>query len=393
MPTHLRFALVPLLFLACAPSGGDRGCQVDPAGGACLGDPSPLTGDIALDSIAHVSAAAKSEAPGDVEVQVSTDTPDLLRVLDARVTVPRCSTPTVRVKALKEGPAVVRFTYPDGKSSSASVTVSLATRAELVPFLDDTVKSTKARGGETLPVSPTREIVQVVGGKMIWRVRYSSASGAALRGSGATTYSLPQGATSTLVENDKDREIFELTTASVNGGKLELRAASTTLELPVRVVPPEGVATVRLFVEDDADGENGAKSAGADGGASAKKAQLHVLARAFDATGATIFGVPFTFTLGTEIGPPGGDLLSYDFDPSAAKRPLVATVSGSPARAETTLSVASPANLSGTDGRELVSCSFGHGLGGAESLAEGLAFGGLVLALARRRRSRPTAEA
>jgi hypothetical protein len=379
MRPHLRFALVPFLLLACAPSE-DRGCEVGPAP-ECGGGTAAPSDPIAVDSVARAVAGVPTGVQGDSEVSVTVEPPDVLRPLDARVTVARCSAPTARVKALKEGAAQVTFTYPDGKVSTASVTVALAKKAELVPFLDYAVRDAAARGGESLKVEETKEIVQLAGGKMIWQVRYSTATGTALRGRGGTTYTVPEGTTSTLVENEKDRELFELTTSGA-GGKLELRTAGASLELPVRVVPKEAIASVRLFVEDDA-----ARTAKAASDESYRKGRLHVLARAFDAKGATIFGVPYTFTLGSEAPVSGGELLAYEYSWSAAKQPLVAGVPGSPARAETTLLAATPPGLAQSDGRELAGCSLGDGRG-ASGVASGVLLGGLVALVARRRRAR-----
>ena len=385
MRSHFRFALVPFLLLACAPSHDDQGCQSAPvectaaeadAGGAAADSSAP----IAVDAVARVGSRPPSGVQhGDSELSVTVEPPDVLRAVDARVTVSRCS-PNARVKALKEGTAQVTFTYPDGKVATASVTVALAKKAEVVPFLDRAVQGVPARAGESLEVEETNEIVQLAGGKMIWQVRYATATGTALRGRGGTTYTAPQGSTSTVVENDKDRELFELTTSGA-GGKLELRTAGASLEVPVRVVPKEAIASVRLFVEDDA-----ARVARAASDEAYRKGRLHVLARAFDAKGATIFGVPYTFTLGSEAPVSGGELLAYDYSGSAQKQPLVATVPGSPARAETTVLAATPPSLTPSDGRELAGCSLGYGAN-TSGVASGVLLGGLVALGVRRRRA------
>lgn len=393
MNKHLRLALTPLLFLACAPSQEERGCQPGEPAACTASDSGALTGAIALDAVAHVRGPTSANPSGrDQEATLDTDHPDVIRLLDERVSVAPCAAPATRVKALRAGTAVVRFTFPDGQVVSASVDVVPAANARLVPFLDELAAGKKVKG-DPLPLeSDTKEIVQLAGGKAVWRVAYTSATGSSLRGSGATTYTLPEGATSTPVASDRDRELFELDTpkALAPGAKLEARAANITLSVPVRVVPADAVTSVRVYVQD-------VPSSGADGGAGdagAPPKQLAVLARATDATGATVRGAPFAYTLGGMPVDEGGDILLYDFDPKAPERPLTATVPGSTAKGEASISAAPTPNLTRSTARDYANCSYAPGGAGAGATAGGVvvALGVALLGLVGRRRRRPAPE-
>lgn len=388
---HLRFGLLPFLLLACAPSAEDRGCKVESTNscflsGAGVGAPS---GPIALDALAHVQGPKANESGKDQEATITIDPPDVARLLDTRVTVPPCSTAVARVKGLRAGKATLTFTFPDGQVTTASVEIVPAANARLVPYLDEIAAATKAKGEQPALESDSKQIVQAAGGKVVWRVAYTSASGAALRGSGATTYTLPEGATSTLVDNTKDRELFELDTPKVlpADAKLELRAATATLTVPVRVVPADAITQVRVYVQDTASG------GGTSGDAGAKSKQLGVLARATDATGATVRGAPFVYTLGGAPVEPGGEILFVDSDPTAPERPLGASVPGSAAKGEALVAAAPNANVSRSSAGDFASCSYAPSSAGAKSAGAALALGLALAGLAARRRTRRDAGA
>jgi hypothetical protein len=377
----LRFAVLPLVLFACAAPTEDRGCAVPaercPGGLLSSADLDQQSLDIALGSVASMTLPASYQGDGEVTVTVRSSAPDVLLPLEDRVTVAQCGAPSVRVKALKEGTATLSFAFPDFTTRVRSAAVTLPAKVEIVPFLEDVVSSVASRG-EPLPAADTREIVQMAGGKMLWRARYTSAAGKLLRGTGATTYTLPRGATASPFANRKDRELFALSTLAGANGTLGVRAPGASLDVPLRVVPAEAITTLKLFVEDEVSTTGGEGDAGA-------ARRLGVLARALDATGATVYGAPFTFALGSETARPGGEVLQYDFAPSAPKQPLVVTVAGSPARAETTISAASPAKFTRLGGEDLAGCSFGAGRHGASSFGACVALVGLFLGVRRRR--------
>ncbi|HRG97628.1 MAG TPA: hypothetical protein PLR99_15340 [Polyangiaceae bacterium] len=381
---HLRLALAPLLLFACAPSSEDKGCQVNDTK-LCAPDTTP-TGPIALDAVAHVRGPKTNEGTTDQVATADTDQPDLLRVLDASVNVAPCAAPVVRVKALRAGTATVRFTLPDGQVTTASVEVVPAAGARLVPFLDELAAGRKTQGTPPPLESDTKEIVQLAGGKETWHVVYTSAAGSVLRGSGATTYTLPEGATSTLIENGKDRELFQLVTPKVlaPGGKLEARAANATLSVPLRVVPAEAITDVRVYVEAPPTGDGG------DAGAGSK--QLAVLARATDATGATVRGTPFDYTVGGAPLGEGGEIVIFKFDRSAPERPITATVPGARAKGEALIAVAPGETPTRNSAGDFASCSYAPSRG-ARGAGAALALGVALAGLAARRRTRRSSAA
>ncbi len=314
---------------------------------------------------------------------MTTDRPDLVRILDTRVTGDPCGAPAVRLKALGEGTAKLRFSGPDGTASEVSVRTATARTAKVVPFLESFATTTNTRERKPLEVPDTAsEMALVSGGKMVWLLTSFDAAGGALVGSSAATYTLPEGVTSTLVESSSDMELFELTAELPTSGSFEVRTGTARIEIPARVVAPEAIKALTLFVQDDSFTGS---STTPDAGASTGRPRLGVLARAEDANGKVLYGAPFRFALGAETAPPGDQILLYDFDPGAPHRSLVVTVPGTEAKAEASLRVASPAKLSRVDTRELANCSFGSGAAGASSFFSSLA---LVLVVLRRRRPR-----
>ena len=379
MLKHLRFAAVVLLLFGCASTTEDRGCQVQQTAPIC---PSQKpNGTIAVDAVAHVRGSFSADG-GTVDLDVTTDRPDLVRILDSRVSTDACGAPSVRLKALAEGTAKVRFSAADGATTEVSIRTATARTAKVVPFVESVVKATKTREPKPLDVPDTEsELALVSGGKMVWKLTSFDAAGVALVGSGAVTYTLPEGVASTLIESSSDMELFELTASSPASGTFEARTGTARIQIPARVVAPEAIKTLSLFVQDDTEVGTSEKT---DAGAS-KRAQLGVLARAEDANGKALYGAPFRFVLGAETAPSGDQILLYDFDPAAPPRSLVVTVPGSEAKAEASLRVASPAELSRVGGRDLANCSFGSGAAGASSFFSSLA---LVLVVLRRRRAR-----
>ncbi len=393
MHPRLRLALAPVLLLACAPSE-DRGCQSDPTVPACFAAESTSTSAVALDSVAHVTGPV-NVGRGAIEVVVSTDQPDTLRLLEDRVTVDSCANARVRVKALRAGTVALRFALPDGTATTVTVEVAPAKKVRLVPFLDEVVQGARVRG-EAIPVEKdVKELVQFAGGKAVWRLDYATADDRPLRGTGATTYTLPAGATSRLVPNEKDRELFELTAPTSAGAdpKLEARAGSALLMVPLRVVPADAITSIRVYAEDEGPAPR-------DGGTDPKR--LSVVARASDARGVNVHGVPFTYTLGASAGAaaetasPGGPLLGYGFARAAPQRQVVATVAGSPAKGEIGISAATPADLQRSDADAYANCSASPGStarGAGAGASASLAAIALVLGWRRRRageaRARP----
>lgn len=386
MLRRLCLGILPVLIVACTvrqePKEEPRGCG--PVVHVACGEPTaPGTRTLAVDATAHVFGGPRTDDRS-AEVEVTTDRPDLLRVLDPKVTAETCEGASARVKVLGVGKAFVRFVSRDGSSSAVAVETAAPRKAILVPFLDSVVSSTNPTvldGDPPKPPAETTEIAQVVGGKMVWEVRYFGANGVPLFGNGASTYTLPPGMTSTLIASAGDRELFELSASQAGEGVLEVRSGSAHLELPARMVLPEAVARLSLFVQD----KGGSEPRGPGSGAVRPKnlSQLGVLPRAYDASGAILFGAPYTFKIGGEPVPAGGELLLYDYDPTVDTKPVVVTVAGSRATAESAIRVASPAKLTRSSGRDYADCSFGTGFDGASSFFSSVA---LVLFVVRRKR-------
>ncbi|MFO0638847.1 MAG: hypothetical protein U0183_06495 [Polyangiaceae bacterium] len=383
MTPWLRFALLAPALVACSvtttESDDSRGCSPDtgPAvASAVCGSDTVREGPVALGGTARIGV--KDLAQGaDVPVRVETDRPEVVRVVETSPLSDGCKGASVRVTGLAEGKATVTFRANDGGTRTVVVEVLAPRRLELSPYL--VALASKASlptvdGKRPEPPPPTTSVLQVEGGRATWETKLFAADGRALVGRGATTYTVPPGVGAEPVALETDRELTELSAASVVAGKLEARAGVAELVVPMEVVPRARVATISLYAqaEDPANPEKGTP-------------RYLVLALAKSADGALLHGAPFDFALeGTSVGP-GGELFAYDYDKAGTPRELVATVTGSGARASVGLRTAANPSASRSAGHEYAGCNAGRGLSGAPLP---LFVAALVLSWVRRRRDR-----
>lgn len=383
MKSLLRFALLAPALVACSvtttESDDGRGCSPDTgpavASAVCASD-TVREGPVALGGTARVGVKDLAKA-ADVPVQVETDRPDVVRVLETSPLSDGCKGASVRVTGLAEGKATVTFRANDGGTRTVVVEVLAPRRIELSPYLVALASKTSfptVDGKRPEPPGPTTNVAQVEGGRATWETKLFAADGRALIGRGGTTYTLPAGVGAEPVATETDRELTELSASSAVVGKLEARTGAAELVVPMRVVPRASVATITLYAqaEDPAKPESG-------------KPRFFVLAQGRSAEGELLFGVPFDFTLGGAPVGPGGELFAYDYDRTGTSRELVATVSGSGARAQIGLRTAGEPAPSRSAGHEYAGCSAGRGLSGAPLP---LFVAALVLSWVRRRRDR-----
>lgn len=321
MRTSRRFGAFVLLLCGCA-SVEEPGCQYrgsDGVGNACNDEePQLLVDDVAEGTVARI---AGPNVPVDGPFEVTVDRPDLARVLDTGVYGHKCDPASVRISAIGRGRARLHYRFADGQSRIRDVAIEPPKSLRLASFLGAALATQPARGAGTVPKEPENVMNVVVGGKAYWLVTYESAAGRPLLGSGATTYTFPDGVASTFVDNERQREIVATVATSTSDGVAELRAGDARLTIPFVARPPSAIDRIWLHGQTE-----GRSPASADG---AVKPSVWVLARATDSAGRSLHGVPFDLSLDGVALPPGGELVAYAGDPAARSKVLTATVAGS----------------------------------------------------------------
>lgn len=354
MKAPLRFGLVAACLFGCsvADGGDDGGCQTKHDPTACFGDEAPKGDDgLALGANARVRSNGTSTTAVDFEATV--DRPDVVRLVDSRGSVSSCAPPEVRVRAVAEGSARISFRHSDGTTSARTVTVSPVSRVEVVPFLDRLGAGVRTREGESLPAPKSNDLRQVEGGAAVWEIVAFGANDAPLRGNGFSSLVPPAGTNVLVVESSSDRELFELSAPAALTSGAEVRTGALRTQISLAVVPASEIRAVRLYVEDDSKAVAASEGKAAD--------RLRVLARAEDASSRAVHGVGFSFELGAVRLPAGGEVLTYDADPGATPRVLVATADGTQVRAETSLRIAPEGRAERSSARDYSGCSYAPG--------------------------------
>lgn len=363
-----RLPLFALLVMGCTARSESQGCTVDPNASCEDVDieenaKAAVTGsEVTVFATSNLSARDGKEHT----YAVTTTTPDLVEVL-APTAKSACGSPSVPVKAKKAGTALLEYADAvTGTKATASLTISDPSRITASSFADAELQDTATRDGQRPPAGDLTVITLVQGGHTGVLLRYFDGAGKPLRGVRAATFTKPSGLTANPIGSK--REVVEL--SAVDAGTLGLDVASgpATLHLEVKVVKPETVASLRLYVQDDRTAKDGQS--------------LGVLARAYDADGGSVYGAPITMALGGRA-PASGDLLRYPF---RAGSPVRLDVDAGSAHVYTTVYM-DAGNLGaatvGDSHRSLAGCQAGgFGGGGAAGL---LALGVLVLARRRRR--------
>ncbi|MBL9112420.1 MAG: hypothetical protein JNM74_24245 [Myxococcales bacterium] len=381
---RLTIALGTLaLLLGCTSNEENvgRGCDVEPSSlvseAVCGG---VANGPIAVDGVATIVASSVATTK-DVRVAITVDKPEILRVVETTALSDECRRATVRVRALAEGKATVRFVGADGTTVDLPVEVLPPRRLEVSPYLAALASQVDLpTEGDRKPEAPGKTTVlrQVEGGRATWQTKLFAADGRELRGRAGVTYTIPAGVTAEPVAETTDLELVELSASAKVAGELEARAGQASLVLPMQVVGPDAVAGIEIFSQAD---EPNPPSKTAD-----KEQRFYVYVQAKDGEGAILHGAPFDLVLGGKPIGPGGELLTYAHTRSGGLRPLVATVKGSPARAEVSLRTAAEPAPSRSAGHELAGCSIsGRGLSAG---GWPLAVSAVVLSWLRRRRRR-----
>ncbi len=346
--------------LACNASSEEspRGCASSSSGGpssnpGCLSAGSWVAaGPIALGATAHLRPGTPGpETASPVAYKITSDAPDIVAVVDAQAT-DRCGVPVALVVGKKRGTATVTF-RSSSSTLSARVTVEEAERVTIVPFFDSLVGTIKTRNGK-VPPAVIGELAEVAGGRMRWLARYVGRDDVLLRGRGALTFTPPAFASASLVDNDKDRELFDLVMTGEGQGELIVKGSGAETRFPVRGLPVSKLASLEVYVQDDSSAK--------------EKEQLGLLARTYDAEGKPVYGAPTSLSMDSRsLG--AGELLFYNFR-AANNRVLRAQVGA--LREEVTVRAADD-DLRPSDGNEFSNCSFGRGSSGAAGWAFSLA--------------------
>lgn len=363
-----RLPLFALLVMGCTARSESQGCTVDPNASCEDVDieenaKAAVTGsEVTVFATSNLSARDGKEHT----YAVTTTTPDLVEVL-APTAKSACGSPSVPVKAKKAGTALLEYADAvTGTKATASLTISDPSRITASSFADAELQDTATRDGQRPPAGDLTVITLVQGGHTGVLLRYFDGAGKPLRGVRAATFTKPSGLTANPIGSK--REVVELSALDAGTLGLDVASGPATLHLEVKVVKPETVASLRLYVQDDRTAKDGQS--------------LGVLARAYDADGGSVYGAPITMALGGRA-PASGDLLRYPF---RAGSPVRLDVDAGSAHVYTTVYM-DAGNLGaatvGDSHRSLAGCQAGgFGGGGAAGL---LALGVLVLARRRRR--------
>ncbi len=308
---------------------------------------------------AQVRLYAASGLADAVDYDVSSDAPEVVEVVDARITS-ECGQPAARITAKQPGTTRVRFTPAEGDPVIVEVRVELAQRLAVTPFLDDRASSVPSQDRQHPPVL-VDELVQVAGGSMLWLVRYYGEGEQELRGRGLASITPPSFASAALTASD-ERELFELRTQTEGEGEIKLAAGATQLQLPVRSVPAAAVTSLQLYVEDDV----------ADAGAGTR---LSAMARGFDDSAKPVYGTEISYAVGNrQLG--SADLIRYEVKPGAQSTLTATTGSAS---ASVSIATDETAEITRASATELRNCSVGGSTDALANFALLAACVGLVL--------------
>ncbi len=363
-----RLPLFALLVMGCAARSESQGCHVDPIA-VCEDLDAEENAKAAVTGADVTVAASGNLSPRDGKEHtytVTTTTPALVEVL-APTATSACGTPRVLVKAKAPGTALLEYADAlTGTKATASLVITDPSRITAASFADAELQDTPTRDGQRSPAPDLTAITLVQGGHTGVLLRYFDGGGKLLRGVRAATFTNPPELSANPIGTK--REVTEVASSTLGTFGLQIAAGSAKLTLDVTVVKPDAVASLRLYVQDDRGAKNGQS--------------LGVLARAYDAGGASVYGAPILMALGGQAAV-SGDLLRYPFRAGAPQR--LAVDSGG-AHAETTVFV-DGANLGaatvGDSHRALAGCQAG-GLGGGGG-AGLLALVALMVARRRRR--------